>query len=130
MNEPDELARDRRLYHLHAATLIVGFFGLIGTMILDGVFVPRVTIWVAMGFSVLIAVSGVLAIIVKRTLFSKQADDTDGLDFEGHPGDAIETPGIWSGNLSPKYTNTFAPVGVLFLGLAFFGFFLWWALFR
>jgi hypothetical protein len=128
MDEAQRLARDRRLYHLHAATLLVGFFGLLASLALTEIIYPRVALWLAIGFAAVLIVSGVLAIMVKRTMFSKDAEDTHGFDFEGHPGDALETPGIWTGNLNAYYTNAVAPYTVLLVGLGFFGFLLFWAL--
>jgi hypothetical protein len=127
MDEAEQLTRDRRLYHLHAATFIVGLFGLIGAAALSAMTVPRVAIWIAVGFAAILSISGVLAIIVKRTLFSKRAEDTQGFDFEGYPGDAIETPGLWSGDYAP-YANAVAPYTVLLVGLVFLALLLTWAL--
>jgi hypothetical protein len=128
MDEARALARDRRLYHLHAATLLVGVFGMIASVGLTEIIIPRVALWLAAGFAAVLIVSGVLAIIVKRTLFSKDAEDTHGFDFEGHPGDALETPGIWTTNLNPYFTNAVAPYTVLLVGLIFFVLFVFGAL--
>ena len=127
MDEAKKLARDRRLYHLHAATFILGFLGMVGTEAVPQIFVPGVAHWLAAGFAAIFTTSGVLAIIVQRTLFSKRAEDTRGWDFEGHPGDAIETPGLWTTDYAP-FTNATAPYAVLLVGLVCFALFLTLAL--
>ena len=128
MDEADAFAQDRRRYHLHAITFFVGLGGLSGSTALTAVIDARVAMWFAAVFAAVLAVSGALAITVKRTVFSKRAQDTDGLDVDGDPGDAITTPGLWSGDVWPWFTNATAPWAVLVAGVGFFGFFVWWAL--
>jgi hypothetical protein len=128
MHEVDAFARDRRRYKLHAATALIGMIGWLGTAALSNMIVPAARAWVLVGFAVLLVVSGALAISVGRTLISKSAHETHGLDLEGDPGDAMSTPGLASLNLLPGATNAMAPYGLLIIGLVFLALSLMWAL--
>jgi hypothetical protein len=127
MREAKQLSKDRRRYHLHAATFLIAVLGLLGTLVLAKAVEPRVASWIGAGFAALLAISGVFAIAVERTLFSKRAEDTEGFDLEGYPGDAIETPGLWSTDYAP-FANLFAPYLVLAVGLLFCAGFVFFAL--
>ena len=117
MNEVDAFAEDRRRYRIHAATALVALPGLPLCGFLARIIDDRVVVWIALGFAVMLAVSGAFAISVKRTIFSKRADDTKGLELDADPGDALYTPGLWTFDLFPWVSNAVAPYGILASGL-------------
>ena len=76
MNEVKAFAKDRRLYHLHAATFIIGFLGILAAVPMTQIVLdPRVAAWFGVGAAVVFTISGVLAVAVKRTMFSKSAEE-------------------------------------------------------
>jgi protein-S-isoprenylcysteine O-methyltransferase Ste14 len=124
VDEAEQLARDRKRYHLHAITFVIGLLGWSGIGVLSAIIEPGPLTWLMVAFSAVLVASGVFAIAVKRTVLSKRANDSDDDD----PGDALVTPGIWSGDLWPSFSNAVAPYAVLLVGLALLGFSLIWAL--
>ncbi|MEM6995819.1 MAG: hypothetical protein AAF721_35240 [Myxococcota bacterium] len=120
MTVDEHLGRDRRLYHLHAATFLVGVGGLVLTVVLAGAFEDWVGAALFAGFGLVLVVSGIAAIKVGRTLLSKRVDeDLPGLDPYDDDGDALMSPGLWSLDLWPSSSNATAPWAVLMVGLVF-----------
>jgi hypothetical protein len=119
MNEHEAFAKDRRRYHAHAITCIVGLVGLSSSPVLANIVDDRVALWLGIAFAATLAASGALAISVGRTIFSKRAEETKGLEHEGDPGDAIESPGLWSFDLWPWFSNAVAPYALLSTGAVF-----------
>jgi hypothetical protein len=124
VDEAEQLALDRRRYHLHAITFVVGVSGWAGIGLLSAIIETGPLTWVMVAFSVVLVASGVFAIAVKRTILSKRVDDT----HDDDPGDALATPGIWSGDLWPFFSNAVAPYALLLVGVALLGLSMTWAL--
>lgn len=126
MNEVEEFAKDRRRYRIHAVTALVALPGLPLCAWLPRVLDVNVVVWLAFGFAVMMTVSGAFAIAVKRTIFSKRADETRGLELDGDHGDAIFSPGLRTLDLWPWFSNAVAPYALFATGLAFsVGLLLW-----
>lgn len=113
MDEAEAFARDRRRYRLHGATFLVGIGGWVVTMAASSFLLPVARVGASIVFAVVFTISGVLAISVKRTIFSKLVSESD----TDSDGDALVTPGIHTGDLSPFVANAIAPYAVLASGL-------------
>lgn len=113
MDEAEAFARDRRRYRLHAATFLIGIVGLTATAASSGFLMPMARVALLVGFSTVLTISGVLAVLVKRTMFSK-------LPSESHTdsdGDALFPEGFESSDLSRRANDILAPYAVLATGI-------------
>jgi hypothetical protein len=112
MDEAEIFARDRSRYRLHAATFLIGVGGWAATVASAGFLVPAARGWLLVGFAAVLTFSGVLAIVVKRTLFSKHVSES----HTDSDGDALMTASVHT-DLSPFVTNAVAPYAVLAVGV-------------
>ena len=127
MGEVEEFAKDRRRYRIHAVTACVALPGLPLCTWLPRVLDVKAVVWIAFGFAVLLTVSGAFAISVQRTIFSKRADETRGLELDGDHGDAVYSPGLRTLNLWPWFSNAVAPHAMFAVGLVFSALLLLWS---
>lgn len=114
--DPEALRRDRRLYHIHTATALIGFLGILGIFPLERMIVASVIPWLFVGFSLPIVASGVLAIKIKRTFITGLTEldpDVDPHDV----GDALTTPGMQTLDFAPAKDRAAGPYAILFFGL-------------
>lgn len=119
MTEVEEFAKDRRRYRIHAVTALVALPGLPLCAWLPRVLDAKVVVWIAFALAVTLTISGAFAISVKRTIFSKRADETHGLELDGDHGDAIFSPGLRTLDLWPWFSNAVAPYALFATGLVF-----------
>lgn len=119
MTDVAAFARDRRRYHAHTVTGLIGILGWFLTPALLRMLVHAVIPWLLLGFSLLLTASGVLAILVQRTFLTGTVDPDD--DNPGDPyagvGDALATPGMHSLDFAPGKTRAAGPYAFLAAGL-------------
>jgi hypothetical protein len=126
VTEAATLRRDRRRFHAHAATGLLGFLGWLAVIGLERLFVDAIIPWLLVGFSLLLCVSGVLAIMIGRTFLTGPADPGDGTDPYADVGDALGSPGIHTLDFNPAYTRAVAPYAHLLIGLCFLALSCYW----
>ncbi len=130
-DEADVLAADRRRFRAHSATFIAGVFGwvVVGGLTGIGMLAYWAAPWLFIFASLSLVVSGVLAIRLGRTMFSRPIDpELGGLDPYASDGDAFVSEGLWTGNLWPSFSEAGAPVAVLVVGVVFLALSSWWAI--
>lgn len=126
MPEAAALQRDRRRFHAHTATALLGIAGWLMVAAFHRIIVPAVIPWLLVASSLLLTASGVLAIMVQRTFISGPVEVTDDGPYADQ-GDALATPGLHTLDLAPAYTRAVAPYGLFLVGLSFLGLSIYWA---
>jgi hypothetical protein len=121
------MQRDRRRFHAHAATGLLGMIGWPAVAALERLFVPAVIPWLLIGFSLLLTASGVLAIMVQRTFITGPVELEDDNDPHDGVGDALTTPGIHTLDFAPSVTRAVGPYAFLAVGLGFLALSGYWA---
>jgi hypothetical protein len=124
--DPEQLKRDRRRFHAHTATFLLGLGGWLFLAAFERLFVAAAVPWLLVGFSALVVTSGVLAILVKRTFMSGPLE-VEGSGPYAELGDALTTPGLHTLNLTPGYARATAPYAVLGVGLVMLALSGYWA---
>lgn len=128
VTDAETLRRDRRRFHAHTATALIGFFGWLGVVALERLILHAVIPWLLVGFSLVALASGVLAVMVKRTFMTGPVEPEEGDDPYADVGDALGSPGLHGLDLAPAYTRAVAPYGVLGVGLTLLALSVYWAI--
>lgn len=120
MPEAAALQRDRRRFHAHTATALLGIAGWLMVAAFNRIIVAALIPWLLIASSLLLTASGVLAIMVQRTFISGPVEVTDDGPYADQ-GDALATPGLHTLDLAPAYTRAVAPYAFFLVGLGFLG---------
>ena len=126
MPEAAALQRDRRRFHAHTATALLGIAGWLMVAAFNRIIVAALIPWLLIACSLLLTASGVLAIMVQRTFISGPVEVTDD-GPHADQGDALATPGLHTLDLAPAYTRAVAPYAFFLVGLGFLGGSIYWA---